>query len=68
MADHIHTPHDGRGLRDVYLNGVKLKRVVYADTKRGIVRMHHDPIKVCRRREVARTYKRRGIVKVVLRG
>lgn len=42
----IHTPDDGRGPRDVYLNGQLIHRVMYADTKRGIVRCVHAPPRV----------------------
>ena len=36
MADpNIHTAGDGRGAREVYVNGTLMKRVVYADTRRG---------------------------------
>jgi hypothetical protein len=68
MADHIHTPKDGRGRRDVYLDGVQIKRVTYADTRCGVVRIMYDPLKLCLRRERARTFKRRGRVVVVSRG
>ena len=37
MADHIHTPDDGRGARYVYLNGRLIERAFCVDTKRGIV-------------------------------
>jgi len=34
----IHTPNDGRGFdRKVYLDGVKVKRVTYVDTEKGII-------------------------------
>lgn len=57
MSDHIHTPGDGRGLRGVTMNGVVLDRVVYADTKRGVVRVHDNPPKVhkYRKRLIERT-------------
>lgn len=40
MADHIHTPGDGRGRRDVFLDGKRLTHCIYADTNRGIVDVH----------------------------
>ncbi len=67
MSDHIHTWGDGRGPRDVYLDGVQIKRVMSADPTHGIVRVYHHPIRVCPRRETARTYKRRGRVEVIPR-
>ena len=64
MHPWIHTPDDGRGMRAVYLDGQKVDQVVYADTRRGVVRMHHKPIRINRKREVVRTYKRTGKVEV----
>ena len=46
MAGHIHTPDDGRGPRRVFLNGREVKRVVYADTKKGVIRRNDDPVQV----------------------
>ena len=43
---HIHTPHDGRGRRDVFVNGRLVYRVIYADTKRGFVRVLGKLIKL----------------------
>lgn len=40
MTDHIHTPDDGRGLRDVFLDGKLIRGCFYADTKNGIVRAY----------------------------
>lgn len=65
MHPWIHTPDDGRGMRAVYLDGKKVDQVVYADTRRGIVRIHHNPIRVNCERGVCRTYKRTGKVEVV---
>ncbi|TAA12467.1 hypothetical protein EA658_09825 [Pseudoxanthomonas winnipegensis] len=61
---HIHTPDDGRCPRRVYLNGVALERVVYADTKRGIARVFDDPPRISRRRECAISRKVRGVITV----
>ena len=63
-GDHIHTPDDGRGLRRVYLDGVALERVVYADTERGIARVYDDPPRISRRRECVISRKVRGVVTV----
>ncbi|AMV00057.1 hypothetical protein [Xanthomonas citri] len=62
---HIHTPDDGRGRRQVLVDGRTVKRVVYADTRRGLVRYHNDPPKVHKhgKRFIERT--RRGAVEVL---
>lgn len=64
-CEHIHTPHDGRGLRRVTLNGQEIKGVVYADTKRGIVRVTDDPPKLNLWRKRVITRQLRGVVEVV---
>ena len=44
---YVHTPYDGRGTnRDVLLNGEKIERVIYADEKRGIVRVVGNKIRI----------------------
>lgn len=43
---HIHTPSDGRGGRYVFVNGNKIDHVIYADTKKGIVKYHPHPIRI----------------------
>jgi hypothetical protein len=65
-GSHIHTPRDGRGHRRVFLNGREIKRVVYADTKKGVVRIHDDPPRMhrWRKRIIERTL--HGIVGVEL--
>lgn len=65
MNDHIHTPSDGRGPRDVYLNGKLIQRVVYANTKKGKVRVCDEPLKLdkYRKRVIERT--KHGRVEVV---
>lgn len=45
-SPHVHTPMDGRGARHVFLNGNPISRVVYADTRKGKVRIHDDPPKL----------------------
>lgn len=64
MREWIHTPNDGRGRRDVFLNGQLMQRVVYADVRRGLIRVVDDPIKLCRyrKRVISRTL--RGVVSV----
>lgn len=59
MADpYVHTPDDGRGQREVRCNGVLLSRVMYADTRRGIVRFASYPVRVNRRGEIVTTTRR----------
>ncbi|APG04953.1 hypothetical protein BJI69_14330 [Luteibacter rhizovicinus DSM 16549] len=65
MADqHIHTPDDGRGHRQVYVNGKPMKRVVYADTRRGIVRYVPEPPRANKRGDGVIERTRRGKVEV----
>ena len=54
---HVHTPMDGRGARQVFLNGNPINRVVYADTHKGKVRIHDDLPKLdkYRKRIIERT-------------
>jgi hypothetical protein len=62
---HVHTALDGRPRnRLVFLNGRLIYGVVYADTRRGIVRVVGNPIKVDRwgKRVLTRTL--RGVVEV----
>lgn len=46
MNVNVHRHDDGRGLRRVLLNGREIKRVFYADTRKGVVRQHRDPIQI----------------------
>lgn len=63
---HIHTPDDGRPHnRRVLVDGVELKGVVYADTRRGIARRYRDPIKLDKWKKRALTETIRGRVEVV---
>lgn len=43
---HVHTSSDGRGRRRVLLNGVVVDRVVFADTRKGVVRYCDTPARV----------------------
>ena len=61
---HIHKPGDGRGARRVFVDGEAVDRVFYADTRKGFVRAHYQPIRLNRRGESARFYKRRGVVTI----
>ncbi len=62
---YVHTPYDGRGTRDVFLNGNKIDRVIYADEKRGIVRVIHSPPRVDERNKRVLWKTMRGCVEVV---
>lgn len=42
----IHTPHDGRGRRNVYVDGRKVLYAIYADTERGLVEKAKLPFEV----------------------
>ena len=42
---HIYTPKN-TGPSDVFLNGNRIERVIYADTKRGFVRVIGNPSKI----------------------
>lgn len=61
---HVHTGGDGRGARDVFLDGTLINDVMYADTKRGIVRITTRPIRLDRfgKRVITKTL--RGTVEV----
>ena len=63
---YVHTPTDGRGNdRVVFLNGKKIERVIYADTKRGIVRVVGNPIKLCKHGKQVKAKTMRGAVEVL---
>lgn len=38
----VHRGDDGRGPREVYLDGKLIGRVLYADERRGFVHVHED--------------------------
>ena len=46
QPDHIHTPGDGRGSRQVYIDGLLCSRVVKADTQAGTVEVVTNPVTV----------------------
>lgn len=67
-GQHIHTGNDGRGTRDVFLNGRLIDRVMYADTRLGFVRVIDDPIRLDKEKKRLLTRTLRGIVEVRARG
>lgn len=68
MADHIHTPKDGRGIRDVFVNGNKIDGVFRADTKKGEVWFYPQPPRLNHRRDGVYARRLRGNVEVYSRG
>ena len=44
--EHVHTPDDGRGYRDVTFNGEPLRHCIFADTRKGKVVVMDTPIRV----------------------
>lgn len=54
---HVHTPSDGRGRRRVLLDGQVVEKVVYADTRKGVVRYYDTPVRLHKhgKRPVQRT-------------
>ena len=60
----VHRPEDGRGCREVYLDGEMAHPAIMADTRNGVVRCYYVPYRVNHRRNMVRTYKRRGHVEV----
>ncbi len=61
---HIHTAGDGRGPRDVFLNGKLIDRVMYADTSAGFVRVVGNPVKLDKWKKRVLTRTLRGVVEV----
>ncbi|WP_439444453.1 hypothetical protein ABWU93_11400 [Xanthomonas translucens pv. translucens] len=61
---HVHVPDDGRGPRRVFVDGAEVREVVFADTRRGVVRYYPLPLKAHKqgKRLIERT--RRGLVRV----
>lgn len=48
MDNHIHTPEDGRGLRDVYLDGRLIRGCFYADVSAGLYALMSSAKKISR--------------------
>lgn len=59
---HIHTPGDGRGPRNVFVNGNKIGKVFYADTEKGLVKFYPQPVRVHRNGLEAYSRELRGTV------
>ena len=67
VSPYIHKWNDGRGNRDVFVNGKLVKQVFYAHVRKGIVRYFPRPLRVHKygKRVITRTL--RGEVTVQLR-
>lgn len=63
-----HSAVDGKGDRDVYLNGKKLEHVVWADDRRGRVLCRRYPYVLDRAKGRTRNVFYSGKVEVVSRG
>lgn len=64
MNDYIHRPDDGRGIRNVYVDGQPLQKCCYADEKLGIAHAYVFPYKLNRHGTAAMRFKVRGRVYV----
>lgn len=67
MADHIHTPQDGRRHRDVFVNGNRIDNVVWADTRGGVVWFCPEPLRLVKGKDIPYARRLRGAVEVVAR-
>ena len=65
VRTHIHIPDDGRGLRDVFVDGQKIEKAFFADEKRGIVDYYVTPYKLDKYRKRLLSRRIRGDVQVV---
>ena len=62
--DHVHTVDDGRGARDVYLDGFKVNHVTFADIQLGLIIAHYDPLEIIPGTEYLDGYHAWGDVRV----
>lgn len=62
--EHIHKAGDGRGRREVLVNGKRVDMVFYADTRRGVVRAYRAPLKLDKWRKRVLTRTLHGAVQV----
>lgn len=61
----VHTPGDGRGRRRVFVDGVEVRHVVFADVENGVIRYHDSPPVIDRSGESIVEHEMRGRVEVV---
>ena len=64
VSPEIHPPSDGRGARNVYVNGSVIANVVLADERRGRVVYYPTPIRLDKHRKRILTKTLRGEVVV----
>ena len=62
MREDYHCVGDGRGARDVYVNGVLVHGAISADIRRGVVEFIPQPARLRRNRKEVYTRKLRGVV------
>lgn len=65
MSEAIHKVGDGRGLRDVFLDGERVEECIYADTELGVVEFIKKPFVVVD--DELQTERKSGNVTVVFR-
>ena len=64
---YVHTYEDGLGERDVFVNGKRVELCAYADTERGIARIHRIPSRLDKHKTRYLTKTIRGHVEVVFK-
>lgn len=64
MQEHIHHISDGRGKRKIFVNGNEIRYVIYADTKKGIVKYHPHPVRLKKGTDEVYTRTLKGVVTV----
>lgn len=64
FAPWIHRPFDGRGLREVYVDGLKIPRPCYVNTLTGYVRYYGHELTIDRVKNEVITYEIHGKVVV----
>ena len=62
--EHVHTVDDGRGAREVYLDGVKVQDAFFADTQLGLVVAYCEPVEIIPGTDCIDSYHACGEVRV----
>ena len=60
----FHSANDGKGSRQVLVNGNEVKRVLWANVEQGLVCFHPYPYRIDKRKGEVKTRLLRGDVKV----